>query len=251
LIFQFKRPTQNANKFFFITFLAGLVIALDLFVWHKSILKIGAGLATVLGNTQVIYMVLFSVFIFKEKLKLNMLLALIFSLIGVLLIINIQLPEGIVKKDFLQGCIYGLLTGIAYATFMLLLKKLETEVTELTTLEKLLWVYFFSSIVLCILALTTEGLQWPKKADWVWLVALGLLVNIGGWKLITSGLAKVSTATAGLLLLIQPAGATLWGVIIFNEKIKVQQLFGISFLFLGLYLVSVKRKQKVVDENVA
>ena len=47
---------------------AGAIFALDLFVWHRSVIYSGAGLATILGNTQVFYVTLVGVLFHKEKL---------------------------------------------------------------------------------------------------------------------------------------------------------------------------------------
>ncbi|MCB0421278.1 MAG: DMT family transporter, partial [Bdellovibrionales bacterium] len=113
-LFQFKLPNRaNYKSFFKLSFLAGLTIALDLFVWHKSIKMIGAGLATVLGNTQVIYMVVFSIWIFKEPLTKKKTSSLLLAILGVLLISNIEIPSEVSSDQFYLGVVYGLLTGVA------------------------------------------------------------------------------------------------------------------------------------------
>jgi drug/metabolite transporter (DMT)-like permease len=51
--------------------LAGFGFFLDLFVWHRSVLYSGAGMATILGNTQVFATALVSFFLFKDRLTVR------------------------------------------------------------------------------------------------------------------------------------------------------------------------------------
>ena len=54
---------------------AGAAFCIDLYVWHRSIAYAGAGMATILGNTQVFATSVLSIFIFKERLTLRFILA--------------------------------------------------------------------------------------------------------------------------------------------------------------------------------
>ena len=50
-----------------IALLAGIFYTLDLTCWHQSILLIGPGLATILGNFQVFVLAAFSVFVLHTR----------------------------------------------------------------------------------------------------------------------------------------------------------------------------------------
>ena len=241
LSFSFKLPKRKVGKFLLWTAITGVVIALDLFVWHKSLIYIGAGLGTLLGNTQVIYMVIIGILFFNEKLSLRTFLAVSMAVIGITFLVAIDVPSDIGHDKFYWGVAFGLMTGIAYAVFMISLRKVERDFPELTTLQKLFWVYLFCSVLLLVISIFTKEVAMPSGYDFLWILLLGTLVNIGGWKLISSNLPKVSTAVAGLILLIQPAAATIWGVIFFNESLNLQQILGIVLLFFGIYISSVKR----------
>src|SRR3546814_10954464 len=45
----------------------GVFFAADLWLWHRSILLVGPGLATLLGNAQVFFMALAGVLLFRER----------------------------------------------------------------------------------------------------------------------------------------------------------------------------------------
>ncbi|MCP4156403.1 MAG: DMT family transporter, partial [bacterium] len=63
-LLQGKRLTVSRRTFLWCTF-TGFVFFLDLTFWHRSILYVGSGMATMLGNTQVFSTAVLSVFIFK------------------------------------------------------------------------------------------------------------------------------------------------------------------------------------------
>ena len=65
-----KEPLWNSLSNFLLSILCGFIFALDLFVWHKSILYIGPGLATILANFQVFFLALYGMAILKEKISL-------------------------------------------------------------------------------------------------------------------------------------------------------------------------------------
>ena len=48
-----------------------LAFAIDLWLWHRSILLVGPGLATLLANAQVFFMALAGVLLFREPLGLR------------------------------------------------------------------------------------------------------------------------------------------------------------------------------------
>ena len=66
--------------------IAGIFFAGDLIFWHHAIEFVGAGLATVLGNLQVIVVGLVAWVVFGERPPRSVLLALPIVLVGVVLI---------------------------------------------------------------------------------------------------------------------------------------------------------------------
>ena len=72
-----------------LAWLAGVLFALDLIAWHYGIEQVGAGLATVLGNLQVVFVGLLAWAILGERPSNRSLAAIPVALFGVLLISGI------------------------------------------------------------------------------------------------------------------------------------------------------------------
>ncbi|HLA17969.1 MAG TPA: EamA family transporter, partial [Dehalococcoidia bacterium] len=100
---------------------SGLFLALDLTVWHRSIELIGAGLATVLANTQIAFVGLIAWAIHRERPT-----ALAFGTIpivfgGVVLISGLGRADAY-GDDPPTGAALGVVTGMAYTGFLLVFR---------------------------------------------------------------------------------------------------------------------------------
>src|SRR5215208_3704972 len=108
-----RRPLRQRR----IAIPAGIFFAADLIFWHHSIADVGAGLATVLGNTQVVVVPFAAWLILQERVAGRLLAALPLVCSGVVLISGV-LETGAYGDHPVRGVVYGLLTGLSYAAFI-------------------------------------------------------------------------------------------------------------------------------------
>src|SRR5215469_6030098 len=101
---------------------AGLFLAIDLVLWNHAIADVGAGIATVLGNLQVLFVTAAAWALFHERPARRFLLALPVVLVGVVLVSGLV---GTTQRGLhpLAGIEYGIGTSIAYACFLLILRQ--------------------------------------------------------------------------------------------------------------------------------
>src|SRR5437868_12011388 len=99
---------------------AGVFFAADLILWHHSIEDVGAGLATVLANIQVVLVPLVAWAILAERPARRVLATLPLALLGVILISGV-LQHGAYGQAPGRGALFGIAAGIAYVGFLLLL----------------------------------------------------------------------------------------------------------------------------------
>src|SRR5437868_6998821 len=100
---------------------SGVFFAADLILWHHSIADIGAGLATVLANIQVVLVPLVAWAVLSERPGRQLLAALPIALVGVVLISG-ALEHGAYGRNPSRGALFGLAAGVAYVGFLLLLR---------------------------------------------------------------------------------------------------------------------------------
>ena len=101
--------------------IAGVFFAGDLTFWHHAIEYVGAGLATVLGNLQVLIVGLVAWAVFGERPPRSVLIALPIVLFGVVLISGV-IGTGAYGSDPVLGVVLGLLTAMCYAGYLLIIR---------------------------------------------------------------------------------------------------------------------------------
>ncbi len=220
--------------------LAGIFFAIDLVVWHHSIEFVGAGLATVLGNTQVIIVAVLAWLILKERPSVRLLASLPVALIGVILISGIVGGHAY-GRDPLLGVITGVATAFAYSGFLLVLRHGNAD------LRRPAGPLFDATLVTAIGALVI-GLPigevnlipvWPAHG---WLILLALSSQVVGWLLISVSLPRLPAALTSVVLTVQPVGAVLLGMVLLHEAPSLVQLLGAAFILSGLLLATGRRR---------
>src|SRR5947209_8664367 len=93
---------------------SGVLFAADLILWHHAIEDVGAGLATVLANVQVVLVPLAAWAVLGERPRGRLLLAVLVALAGVVLISGV-LEHGAYGRDPRRGAVFGIGAGIAYS----------------------------------------------------------------------------------------------------------------------------------------
>src|SRR5581483_3663607 len=183
---------------------AGLFLAIDLVLWNHAIADVGAGIATVIGNLQVLFVTVAAWAVFHERPGRRFLAALPVVLTGVVLVSG--LIDGTQRGMHpLAGICYGLGTSVAYAFFLLILRQstqgsahVAGPLTEAT---------LGCAVGSLLLGAIFGGLPMPSLPSLGWLLVLALSSQTAGWLLITSSLPRLPAAISSLLLLLQPAAS--------------------------------------------
>jgi drug/metabolite transporter (DMT)-like permease len=211
---------------------AGVFFAGDLILWHHSIRDIGAGLATVLANIQVVLVPLVAWVWLAERPGRRVLAALPIALLGVILISGV-LERGAYGVDPTRGTFFGLGAGVTYVGFLLLLRQGGAD------LRRPAGPLFDATAVatlLCVAAGVIIG-DADLSPDWPgagWLITLALTSQVLGWLLITVSLPRLPAALTSLLLMIQPVGSVAFGALILSESPSALQLAGVVAVLVAL-----------------
>ncbi|MBI5498168.1 MAG: DMT family transporter [Deltaproteobacteria bacterium] len=204
--------------------LAGLAFAGDLFVWHRSIPAVGAGVATLLLSTQVFAVAVLSRVLLREHVRAALWLLAVTAVGGVALL------SGAAGGRALDpvGLALGLLTGVFYAAYYLCLRHSQSVPGALPPIPNLALSASVAAAGLVALAgLTGEDLQTLPGRDLVIVLVLGVVIHVGGWLSAQHGMTHVPAARGSLVLLLQPALAVVWGWWLLGEALSALQLMGV------------------------
>src|SRR5665811_580753 len=112
---------RRTSKSRWIAVAAGLLLAADLTVWHHSIGMIGAGLATVLANSQVIFVALAAWLVWRERPSATTFWIMPVVIVGLILVSGLGRDDAYGTNPAL-GVILGAVTGVSYAAFLLVFR---------------------------------------------------------------------------------------------------------------------------------
>jgi len=223
-------------------FTAGLFLAIDLVLWHRAIGMIGAGPATVLANTQVIFVGIAAWILYRERPSRRVLTAIPIVFAGVVLISGLGRPDAH-GSDPIAGTIYGLLAGITYSVFLVLLRASNRnlsppagpflDVTLGAALGSFVWGTLDGSLQLGI-----------EPSAHLWLLVLALVPHSCGWLMITAALPRLPSVETSVLLLLQPMVTVLLALLIFGEWLSWLQWCGVALVLAGIARLSLRRPRR-------
>lgn len=215
--------------------LLGLLFAADLTVWHRSILAVGPGLATVLGNFQVFILAAFGVVFLKERPGWKGLVAIPMAMIGLFLIVGPKWQS--VDATYRVGVLLGLATACFYASYVLVLKRLTVYPDAPPPLYNITVSSLSTAMVMGLVALLQdESLTIPNMTNLGILIVYGLCGQVFGWVLITRNVSKLPTSRVGLLLLLQPILAFVWDLLFFKRPTTGLEILGAVVALTAIYL---------------
>lgn len=203
--------------------LAGVFLGLDMVLWSESISGVGAGVATVVVNVQVVLVPLACLVLFRESVRTAFWATVPLALGGVALAGGVADAHAFGDAP-VYGTVTGLLAGVAYTGYLLVLRRTDepgSQITMLTTVNGV------GALVAMASGLATGTLDLtPSLSSFGWIAVLAVTGQILGWMLIGSAIRRLSGALGATLLLIQPVAAVALGVVFLNESPSSLQLLG-------------------------
>ena len=225
-----------------LAFSAGLLLAIDFVGYHSAIDYIGSGIATLIGNSQVVIVTLASWWMFGERPNRMILLALPMVMLGLIFISGIwdDEPYG---EDPIKGVLGGIVAAIFYSSFLILYSFSNRIQAPSVNLQLDATAGAATGLLIVgILPLSRLDIEpidfsftWPGHG---WIILLSLSCQGIGWIAITYALPRLPAAHTSFAILLQPVLTILWGVILLSEKPSIQQIGGMSLIFAAIIVVT-------------
>lgn len=214
---------------------AACLFALDLECWHRSILLIGPGLATILGNFQVFLVALAGALLLGERITPRHMVAIPLAFTGLWLLLGVRSMN--IPQDVLWGVIFGLLTALWYAGYILLLRRSQRMEGMLPALSNMAVISLLSAIGVG-LGIGAHGGSFaiPDIQAGGYLLAYGVLCQGAGWLLLSTGLPGMPASLAALVMLVQPTLSFVWDIILFGRPVDVPGMAGAALALFAIWL---------------
>jgi drug/metabolite transporter (DMT)-like permease len=235
--YEHRRFGALPSRAVWLAVIAGVFFAGDLLAWHHAVDAVGAGLATVLGNLQVIVVGLIAWVVLKERPPRPVLLALPIVLVGVVLISGV-VGKGAYGVNPPLGVSLGIFTAICYAGYLLIIRRGSNDLRRpagpvaISTAS--------TAVVAIVVGVLLGELDpipaWPSHG---WLALLGVTSQSIGYLIISISLPRLPAALVSIILLAQPVATVILARILLDERPSTEQLLGVALVVGGIAVATI------------
>lgn len=230
---EYRRVGPRPARLLMMDIAAGLLLGVDYVFWTLSIHDVGASIATVLINIQVIVFPLLARVFSGTRLPGPFVFAAPVMLVGV------AMAGGAVGtaepgSSPVSGAVYGAAAGVAYAGY-LFLSRLGggTRHSALPVCA--------STAAAAVAALALGGVWTGIELDlgwsqWAWLAALAFFGQVLAWLLVGAALPRLAPSVGAALLLLQPVLAVVIGVVALGERPTATQILGCLLVVIAVWV---------------
>ncbi len=190
---------------------------------------INVGLASTLHFIYPLITVIAAAFIYREKIKLTTLGAVILVTLGIMMFSDIQSGGDTV------GVVFALLSGIFYSFFVIYIERSGLDEMDYLTLT--FYMLIIMSGVTLAFAWLMGGLDFTMTPyAWINSIGISMMVTFIALPMFQLGVRFSGSAAAGILSGFEPVVSIAAGVAFLGETVGAVQLVGALLIFAGLGL---------------
>jgi drug/metabolite transporter (DMT)-like permease len=227
-----RRYGPLPSRTMWLAVIAGVFFAGDLLAWHHAVDQVGAGLATVLGNLQVIVVALVAWSVFGERPPRSVLYGLPLVLAGVVLISGV-VGAGAYGPNPALGTALGIVTALSYAGYLLVIRRGSNDLRRpagpvaISTASTALVALLYGAAV-------GQLDPVPSFPSHAWLIAVGITSQSIGYLIISISLPRLPAALTSIILLSQPVATVVLARVLLDEEPSPAQLLGVALVIGGI-----------------
>jgi drug/metabolite transporter, DME family len=237
------RPYVTIRKNDIGLFVGTGILSIIFFNWcyFTAFNMMSVSLAVILLYTAPAFVTVLSFFFLKEGINLKKVLAVVGTILGCILIAGANISS--TSTVTFSGILIGLGAGFGYALYTIFGKFALKKYHPFT-------VTFYTFLVATV-SLVPFTRIWEKgdlllREDvLLYALGLGLFPTVIAYLLYTKGLEKTEGSKASIIATAEPVVATLLGIFLYSENLKVFQILGSFLILLSAIMVNLpSRKQK-------
>jgi len=188
-------------------------------------------------------MIIFFCWIFKiEKTNIYQITVVIFSLLGVVVIITKADLKIILNLNFNKGDLWMAVAMFSWAIYSALLRKKNFKLSQLSLLQMII----SAGLIILLPAYLIEfAMGYRVNIHLPFILTLTYVVffpGLASFTLWIKGISIIGSNRSGIFLHLMPIFSTILAMLIFNEKFMAYHLIGAIFIVTGIVLSSKKTK---------
>ncbi len=231
------RPASSKEySIFILSGILGMAIADTLYFMCLN--QIGAGLLAIVSCLHSPFIIMLSVIFLKERMTLGQIFGVILIVFAILLTVQIK-NKVVSRRKLISGILWGVLSVIATAIGVVMIKPLLNQVPLLWAVEIRLIAGFIALLIITLFLSnrhqiflsikTVKGLGYALSGTFIG-TYLALVIWLAGIKYTTASIASALNQTSSIFVFI-------FARIILKEKITRQHLIALLIAITGICLV--------------
>ncbi|WP_233841135.1 DMT family transporter [Dyella sp. 2HG41-7] len=216
--------------------------AADLIQWHRSILWVGPGIATLLTNFQVFLMALTGFLFYRERPARWFLPGMLLAMVGLWLLVGAH--WSVFDAQHRLGVWLGLGSGVAYTVYLVTFRHALKTHTRLSPAQFLGVMSLLSALLLWAWGKGEgDAFLLTDTQSWIVLLSLGFFGQVMAWLLMVRAMPHLPASLVGLLLLLQPALAFVLDVVLLGRPTDIGDWAGLTLALAGILLGALRPRR--------
>ncbi len=211
---------------------AGLFLALHFSFWITSLDYTSVSSSVLFTNLQVIFVLLFSIFLLREEVNWKAIAGILVALLG-----SSFIAHGDSQNGRLLGDMMALLSGLFVAVYIMAGRKVRGRVDAMTYTSLVSGVAGLVLLLACLIS-GLDFFSYPTL-DWVYFLLLALGPGIAGHGIIIWALKYIKAPVVAVSILGESVGASILAYFIFHETLLWYQLIGGLLILAGIYTAAI------------
>jgi len=189
-------------------------------------------------STIPVMIIFFSSLLKIEKTNFYQVLGVIFSMLGVVVIVTQLNEEKIKELSFNKGDLSIIIAMLSWALYSALLKKNKLELSQLSLLQVIISSGLIFLLPIYIIEMNQGRIVTLELSFILTLIYVVLFPGLASFICWIKGIGLIGVNRSGIFLHLMPIFSTIMAILIFNEKFMIFHLVGAILIISGIVLSS-------------
>ena len=226
--YSLRIPKQGRLAVVLVLLFGSFFTTLALF---SSYAYISAGMATVLHYIFPVLVMLGGVLLFRERIVLGKIVALVIGLAGVSTFFTNSGANGLI------GILLAAGSGLFYAVWLLGMS--YSVLRELNPIQTAFYSAFTVVVAALIFGIATNALCFQMTSvAWVYTLIVSLLISVVATSMIKLAIEKCGPTNTSIICMLEPVSGVFFGWLILGETLSVANIVGCGLILVSVALVT-------------
>ncbi len=240
-----KIPLKTANaRDFFIAVLSGFFLSIHFISWIASIKYTSIASSVTLVSTSPVFVIIFSLFFFREKPSVRTIIATAMAIAGSAIIAysDKDLTGSLAYPNPILGDILAIVGAVAVSIYFMSGSHLRKY---LTTFQYITLVYSFSALFTLIFALSSKKPFFGyRPISYLLMILMAIIPQLLGHTSFNWALKHIRANAVAIATLGEPIGASVLAYLIFHQSVTLLQFIGMAIVLFSIAM-AIKESTKI------